>query len=134
VYAIGVVKRLTGLSERQLRYWEAQRLVVPARTPGNHRLYSQADMDALVWAARLRRRGYRLWDILALKQESAPGSQPRHESDADFRFRTPTMASASGTAARLKADLPITQDRAKLLAEIERRRNEMSDDRGGTHG
>jgi DNA-binding transcriptional MerR regulator len=129
VFAISVAKRLTGLTERQIRYWEAQELVAPVRTPGNHRLYSQADIDALVWAARLRRRGYRLWDILAMQKERALAPQLRHESDAHFRFRKPAVSSTPGTPTGQRADRPVTEDRVKLLEEIERRRAEMSDGR-----
>lgn len=129
LFAISVAKRLTGLTERQIRYWETQQLVVPVRTPGNHRLYSQADIDALVWAARLRRRGYRLWDILAMQRERALAPQFRHESDAHFRFRPAAVAGTPGTPPGPRADRPVTEDRAKLLEEIDRRRAEMSDGR-----
>jgi MerR family glutamine synthetase transcriptional repressor len=47
VYAMGVVERLTGLTGRRIRYYEQAGLVSPARSPGNHRLYSQADVDRL---------------------------------------------------------------------------------------
>jgi len=129
LFAIGVARRLTGLTERQIRYWETQQLVVPVRTPGNHRLYSQADIDALAWAARLRRRGYRLWDILAMQREQTPAPHVRQDSDAHFRFRRPAVAGSTGAPTGSRADRPVTQDRAKLLEEIERRRAERSDER-----
>lgn len=34
IMSIGMVKELTGLSERQIRYYEEKQLVFPARTKG----------------------------------------------------------------------------------------------------
>ncbi|MEW6243249.1 MAG: MerR family transcriptional regulator [Bacillota bacterium] len=47
-YPIGTVRQLTGLSERQIRYYEETELVVPERTPGGQRRYSQAHVEALL--------------------------------------------------------------------------------------
>lgn len=47
VYSIGVVQKLTGLSGRQIRYYDQQGLVRPKRTRGNRRLYSPADVERL---------------------------------------------------------------------------------------
>ena len=48
VYPVGVITELLGLSARQVRYYEEVGLVVPARTKGRQRLYSTADVEALV--------------------------------------------------------------------------------------
>ena len=48
VYPVGVITELLGLSARQVRYYEEVGLVVPARTKGRQRLYSAADVEALV--------------------------------------------------------------------------------------
>lgn len=42
--SIGMVKELTGLSERQIRYYEEKQLVYPARTKGGSRRYSFEDV------------------------------------------------------------------------------------------
>ncbi|MDR0298125.1 MAG: MerR family transcriptional regulator [Streptococcaceae bacterium] len=47
ILAMGAVMELTGLSARQIRYYEEQQLVVPTRNGGNRRLYSLADIDKL---------------------------------------------------------------------------------------
>ncbi|SJZ74461.1 MerR family transcriptional regulator [Selenihalanaerobacter shriftii] len=47
VYSIGVVKDMTGLTGRQIRYYEKMELVKPARTKGNQRIYSQKDIERL---------------------------------------------------------------------------------------
>ncbi|MFP7299208.1 MerR family transcriptional regulator [Neobacillus niacini] len=48
VITIGVVRDLTGLSERQIRYYEERRLIFPERSPGGSRKYSFADVELLV--------------------------------------------------------------------------------------
>jgi DNA-binding transcriptional MerR regulator len=61
-YKIGVVSRKTGLSTSTLRLWEDQYgLVAPARTRGGTRLYSEADLERLLYVRHLvRERGYAL--------------------------------------------------------------------------
>ncbi len=44
---IGVVKDLTGLSKRQIRYYDQIGLVEPARNKGKQRLYSINDLEKL---------------------------------------------------------------------------------------
>lgn len=63
VYAIGVTKNLTGLTERQIRYYEAAQLLQPVRTPGNQRLYSPADIEQLLRIKILVGRGLTLDDV-----------------------------------------------------------------------
>lgn len=48
IYSIGVVKDKTGLTGRQIRYYEECDLIKPARTEGNQRIYSQQDIDRLL--------------------------------------------------------------------------------------
>ncbi|HAO6539569.1 TPA: MerR family transcriptional regulator [Listeria monocytogenes] len=45
---IGPVMKLTDLTARQIRYYEDQGLIHPARNQGNHRLYSLQDIDVLL--------------------------------------------------------------------------------------
>ncbi len=48
LFPISIVKELTELSARQIRYYEEQGLIEPARTKGRHRLFSFADIDRLL--------------------------------------------------------------------------------------
>lgn len=48
VITIGIVRELTGLSERQIRYYEERRLIFPERSPGGSRKYSFADVELLM--------------------------------------------------------------------------------------
>lgn len=48
LFPIGPVMKLTDLTARQIRYYEDQGLIHPARNQGNHRLYSLQDIDTLL--------------------------------------------------------------------------------------
>ncbi|WP_066072717.1 MerR family transcriptional regulator [Neobacillus soli] len=48
VITIGVVRDLTGLSERQIRYYEERKLIFPERSSGGSRKYSFSDVELLV--------------------------------------------------------------------------------------
>ena len=41
-------KKKTGLSSRQIRYYDQQNLIFPARSSGNQRLFSENDIERLV--------------------------------------------------------------------------------------
>ncbi|TCS93814.1 MerR family transcriptional regulator [Hazenella coriacea] len=48
LFPIGIVTKLTELTPRQIRYYEQQGLINPARTEGNQRLFSFHDVDRLL--------------------------------------------------------------------------------------
>jgi DNA-binding transcriptional MerR regulator len=48
VITIGVVRDITGLSERQIRYYEERKLIFPERSPGGSRKYSFSDIELLM--------------------------------------------------------------------------------------
>ncbi|HHV78162.1 MAG TPA: MerR family transcriptional regulator [Firmicutes bacterium] len=85
VYTIGTVLRLTGLTARQVRYWEKKGLLAPKRTPGGHRVYSQAQVDLLNRIGELVEKGYRLEEV---KRRLFTASETGQvvESDAAIRF------------------------------------------------
>ena len=45
---IGAAAKLTGLSERTLRYWESLGLILPSRMPSGHRKYSKANVKKII--------------------------------------------------------------------------------------
>ncbi|RSD26099.1 MerR family transcriptional regulator [Mesobacillus subterraneus] len=63
VITIGIVKELTGLSERQIRYYEERKLIFPDRTPGGSRRYSFADVEQLVEIANKIEDGVQTYEI-----------------------------------------------------------------------
>jgi MerR family transcriptional regulator/heat shock protein HspR len=52
-YMISVAADLVGMHPQTLRMYEAKGLVLPKRTPGNTRLYSDADLERLRLIQRL---------------------------------------------------------------------------------
>lgn len=48
VISIGIVSELTGLSERQIRYYEARKLLFPERSKTGIRKYSFQDIEILI--------------------------------------------------------------------------------------
>lgn len=65
VYSMGVAERLTGLTGRQIRYWEQNGLLSPARTKGRQRMYSEADIIRLKEIKRLLSEGMTLERVKA---------------------------------------------------------------------
>ena len=66
------VVQLTGITARQLQWWDEQGIVVPARQ-GHCRLYSQADLTEVAVICQLRKKGFslqRVRKIMRLLQNS----------------------------------------------------------------
>ncbi|WP_077326340.1 MerR family transcriptional regulator [Virgibacillus siamensis] len=63
LFSIGVVKKLTELTARQIRYYEEHDLVHPERTSGNQRLFSFRDVDRLLEIKNLLEQGINLAGI-----------------------------------------------------------------------
>lgn len=75
IYPVGIVARRTGLSARQLRYYESLGLVQPSRR-GNRRLYSEADIVRLTVIRDRHQAGERLEEIGRQWSAGAPGLTP----------------------------------------------------------
>jgi MerR family glutamine synthetase transcriptional repressor len=72
VYPIGIVTQLTGLSQRQIRYYESAGLIRPNRTPGKQRLYSPEEIEVLSAIKTLLRQGLTLQGIHNFLQHHSP--------------------------------------------------------------
>lgn len=73
LFPIGIVRQLTELSARQIRYYEEHGLIQPARTKGNQRLFSFSDIDRLLEIKSLIEQGIQLAgikQIFAMKEKS----------------------------------------------------------------
>lgn len=74
IFTLSVAADLLGLHPRTLRIYEEKRLVVPARTEGNRRRYSQNDIQRFQFIRRLTQGGVNLEGvriILDMAQELA---------------------------------------------------------------
>ncbi|WP_458413011.1 MerR family transcriptional regulator [Schinkia sp. CFF1] len=63
LFPIGIVMQLTELSARQIRYYEENELIHPARTEGNRRMFSFNDVDRLLEIKSLIEQGVNLAGI-----------------------------------------------------------------------
>lgn len=87
LFSIGIVQKLTGLTARQIRYYEQHGLIEPARSEGKHRLFSFADVERLMEVRRLLDEGLNMSGVKAqiakgfgeLPSRSASGAEPSDE-------------------------------------------------------
>ncbi|WP_262316301.1 MerR family transcriptional regulator [Lacticaseibacillus parakribbianus] len=89
VLPIGTVIALTDLTARQIRYYEAQDLIHPERSQGNHRLYALRDVDALLDIRSQLAAGFTLADIRRQKQRQP--AQPTSDSAVRHMLRSELM-------------------------------------------
>lgn len=88
VFPIGTVMQLTGLSARQIRYYEDYHLVTPQRSETNRRMYSLNDVDRLLEIIDLLDEGMTLKGIQ--KRYASPSADNNDEdkvslTDQDVR-------------------------------------------------
>jgi DNA-binding transcriptional MerR regulator/methylmalonyl-CoA mutase cobalamin-binding subunit len=94
-HPITVVSRRTGLSTHVIRAWENRYgVVAPERTPGNHRLYSDDDVQRLLALKRAKEKGRSIGQLASLSTKellqliAEDGAFPVHEPVED-RMITP---------------------------------------------
>lgn len=76
LFPIGIVKSLTDLSARQIRYYEEHDLIHPVRSDGNRRLFSFNDVDRLLEIKALIEKGVNLAGI-----KQVLSMQPQQQND-----------------------------------------------------
>jgi len=124
VYPIGVVQTLTGLSGRQIRYYEKMGLIAPHRTPGNQRLYSPADTDRLLEIKRLLAQGLNIEGVRA-HLASADGSAEKRESQP-AELVPPSEIDHDYIITQMRAGIKLSSlfpvnNQAALLRTVQRR-------------
>ncbi|MCL6520900.1 MAG: MerR family transcriptional regulator [Firmicutes bacterium] len=113
LFSIGTVERLTGLSSRQIRYYEAKGLVRPARTPGHQRVYTRAQVERLRQIKRWLDEGRSLQSIA---RELAAEAEAEAEGEA-VRYAAPERFLRHG----LTSLYPV-REAGELSRLLERRR------------
>jgi DNA-binding transcriptional MerR regulator len=77
VYSIGALARILGIPAATLRTWEERYdVVVPARSPGGHRLYSQSQLEQLRFVGAQVSAGLSTGDAHRLLQERVVDGAP----------------------------------------------------------
>ncbi|SFQ00027.1 MerR family transcriptional regulator [Salibacterium halotolerans] len=116
LFPISIVKKLTELSARQIRYYEENGLVHPSRTEGNQRQFSFNDVDKLLEIKSLIERGVNISGIreifdLRVEQEQKPAPALRNtESMSDKELRRHLqkevmMAGSQGRSSMIQGQL-----------------------------
>lgn len=77
VLPIGTVMKLTNLTARQIRYYEAQALVFPERNDGNRRMYSLNDVDRLLEIKDYLADGINIAGIKAIYDQQRQAAQQK---------------------------------------------------------
>lgn len=77
LFPIGIVQKLTELTARQIRYYEQHKLIQPARTEGNQRLFSFNDVERLLEIKKLIDQGINIAGVKkVLGTQSVPSELP----------------------------------------------------------
>ncbi|RWZ58053.1 MerR family transcriptional regulator [Halobacillus fulvus] len=90
VISIGTVNELTGLSVRQIRYYEDKGLIYPERTKRGTRKYSFADIEMLLQIADKREEGVQTGEIrkdLEKKEKKVVEQMLRGQLNAHFKMK-----------------------------------------------
>ncbi|MDI6870679.1 MAG: MerR family transcriptional regulator [Bacillota bacterium] len=118
VLSIGVVQQLTGLSGRQIRYYEQAGLLKPRRTGGRRRLYTRAEVDLLTEIKGYLQQGMNLEavkELLRSKGRLAPVPLPA-EGGAPEVPPGPAGIDLPGKLSRFPAAEPLTKRVPRLTS------------------
>ncbi|WP_281883520.1 MerR family transcriptional regulator [Paenibacillus sp. YYML68] len=66
IMSIGTVCEMTGLTERQIRYYEERKLIFPSRTHGGTRKYSLEDVETIREIGRQLQEGASTFELKEL--------------------------------------------------------------------
>ncbi|MCL6592156.1 MAG: MerR family transcriptional regulator [Firmicutes bacterium] len=93
IYPISAVMAMTNLTARQIRYYESQGLVKPARSKGNQRLFTPQDVENLVMIKNLLEKGLSIDGIKSVlingnpKKGDTPQTVLSQQADSDVNPR-----------------------------------------------
>jgi MerR family redox-sensitive transcriptional activator SoxR len=106
ILSIGELAARTGLSVSAIRYYEAEGLIAPPRSPGGQRRFFRADIRRLSFVMIVQKLGYSVGEIRALLAGLPEG-------------RTPTQSDWTRLSKSMRADL------TKRLETISRLRDQL---------
>lgn len=85
-FPIRVVVERTGLTARQIRYYEGRGLITPERSAGGQRMYGAEDVERLLRIRDLTARGVPLAQVGALLRPGRPNRIPIPRPDEPTRL------------------------------------------------
>jgi MerR family transcriptional regulator/heat shock protein HspR len=131
LYMISVAAELAGVHPQTLRIYERKHLVLPRRSAGNTRLYSDADIERLRLIQQLTNEGVNLAGverIIALRDEVASMMLELREIHARFE-RADRLAREAAARQPYKAEIVLVK--AGGLASTRTRAHGLPRERGG---
>lgn len=87
ILPISVVRELTGLSDRQIRYYDQQGLITPKRGTGKQRRYSLKDVDRLLEIADYLDAGYSIAEIREVEAKHKNAAQAKQMDNDEASMR-----------------------------------------------
>lgn len=110
-FKIGTLSRRTGLSTATLRLWEEQYgLLTPKRTPGRQRIYTEGDVERVLYVRHLiSNRGYSLQGVASILDEARHNLPPLAQGLLDVDEEGPQSQRLGQLATDLRAYLEDTQ-------------------------
>ncbi len=134
---VGELAERVRLSHRTVRYYDDQGLLTSARSSGNYRLYTQADVERMLLIRRMKPLGYTLEqmrDVLTLldaldatPRQDHPGTDHRDDRPEDpgaERTGERTVSAASGGTGAPNAEQLRLQD---VIEDVRRRRDHLAE-------
>ncbi|MCP9301556.1 MAG: MerR family transcriptional regulator [Leuconostoc mesenteroides] len=85
ILPIGTVRELTLLTDRQIRYYEQQKLIAPGRGKGGQRHFSLNDVDCLLEIRDFLDAGDSIKDIQEIFAKQRRKAQEKQDSEAALR-------------------------------------------------
>jgi MerR family glutamine synthetase transcriptional repressor len=119
VYSMAVVERMSGLTRRRIRYYESLGLLRPARTPGNRRLYSPADIRRLAEVKELLESGLELQAIVVLARKGRLSAVTLHGDPGSAAEATALESTATLAASRAKGAAMPSGGPARTRASLD---------------
>jgi MerR family glutamine synthetase transcriptional repressor len=111
IYPISVVMSMTNLTARQIRYYETHELIKPARSKGNQRLYTDADVESLLLIKSLLEKGLNLDGIKQIMN----GAKPVESSNNVIETANPIVFNPQRPAPpRLTSLYPVNNQEALI--------------------
>ena len=111
-YSIGEVREKTGLTSRQIRYYEAMGLIESLRTNGKHRRFTEEMIDRLLTIKELLKEKSSIEAVREALQQPGAGQRVHPQSKTPVLPRYPQMGRQGLTS------LYPVSNRADLLAMI----------------
>lgn len=119
IYSMAIVRQRTGLSDRQIRYYEKMELINPIRTKGNQRIFTEKEINKLHEIKKLLKEGL---SITGVKEYFAK----KIESPSNLNISPSEITKSLPRSAHGLTSLYPVSNRAELVKLIIDRRKDKT--------